>query len=215
MQQAQLKKGQFSHYSKAFMYCAILTPSLLLFPSVYVWAGDSVKTVWYRYYDKNGVANLSNRVTPNHIRYGYDSLDINMQVIHHNQPFNSIQDLKFAHTREIQAKQNNDNLRLKEAYGSSKAVILKQQQALANLAKQMSFQQNQLAQQQSDQAMLKRQSLNLTRDRQNEMIQLTQKRKQNEKNISEIKTNLAYLEHQMRETQQYYDGIIRRLKKLE
>ncbi len=51
------------------------------------------KATWYRYYDSKGVANISTNVTPNHIRYGYEALDQNMQVIKRNRPYNAEADV--------------------------------------------------------------------------------------------------------------------------
>ena len=58
--------------------CAVF---LCVFCSSSFAAVEQPKAVWYRYYDKNGVANVSTSVTPEHIRYGYEALDRNMQVI--------------------------------------------------------------------------------------------------------------------------------------
>ena len=44
--------------------------ALLLFPSAPLMADNQNKAVWYRYYDQQGVANISSNVTPNHIRHG-------------------------------------------------------------------------------------------------------------------------------------------------
>jgi hypothetical protein len=39
-------------------------------------------------------------VTPEHIRYGYEALDRNMQVIKQNQPYNANKDVQQASRRE-------------------------------------------------------------------------------------------------------------------
>jgi hypothetical protein len=57
--------------------------SLFFLPSS-VAIADTPKAVWYRYYDQHGIANISTSVTPAHIRYGYEALDRNMQVIKRN-----------------------------------------------------------------------------------------------------------------------------------
>lgn len=54
------------------------------------------KATWYRYYDSKGVANISTNVTPNHIRYGYEALDQNMQVIKRARPYNAEADIRQA-----------------------------------------------------------------------------------------------------------------------
>ena len=62
------------------------------------------KATWYRYYDSKGVANISTNVTPNHIRYGYEALDQNMQVIKRARPYNAEADIRQAPQRAQQAK---------------------------------------------------------------------------------------------------------------
>ena len=62
-------------------------------------ANSPNKAVWYRYYDQHGVANISSNVTPNHIRYGYEALDRNMQVIQRARPYNTESDIQKAPQR--------------------------------------------------------------------------------------------------------------------
>lgn len=75
---------------------------------------QSVKPAWYRYYDSRGIANISTNVTPNHIRYGYEALDQNMQVIQRNRAYNSEADIKQAPQRAALAKKNEADLKLKK-----------------------------------------------------------------------------------------------------
>jgi hypothetical protein len=77
------------HFSKKVILTACLlayTPLLFAAPTN---TQQPQKATWYRYYDSKGVANISTNVTPNHIRYGYEALDQNMQVIKRNRPYNA------------------------------------------------------------------------------------------------------------------------------
>ncbi len=38
---------------------------------------------WYRYYDERRQPNVTDKITPEHVIYGYDELNTNMQVIRH------------------------------------------------------------------------------------------------------------------------------------
>ena len=82
-----------SHYITNTRNC-ICTLVLFLFCHSTFAANEQPRAVWYRYYDRNGVANVSTSVTPEHIRHGYDALDRNMQVIKRNQAYNSTVDIQ-------------------------------------------------------------------------------------------------------------------------
>ena len=45
------------------------------------------KVRWYRYYSPSGEPNLSSTITAQHLRYGYEALDRNMQVIKQVSPY--------------------------------------------------------------------------------------------------------------------------------
>jgi hypothetical protein len=64
---------------------AIAATGLLLGSIVY--ADDSVGKRLYRYYNDKGTPTMSDQITEEHIRRGYDIVDRNMQVIRHFPPF--------------------------------------------------------------------------------------------------------------------------------
>ncbi len=103
--------------------------SLFFLPSS-VAIADTPKAVWYRYYDQHGIANISTSVTPAHIRYGYEALDQNMQVIKRNHPYNSEADLNQSSQRALSARYREEDNKLKRAYSNSKTATIKRDQAL-------------------------------------------------------------------------------------
>ena len=173
------------------------------------------KATWYRYYDSKGVANISTNVTPNHIRHGYEALDQNMQVIRRNRAYNTEADIKQAPQRAAHAKQQATDLKLKKAYGNSQVALAKRNDALANIKKQIAFQQDQLKQLQTDRIYFKRQQIEHLRKAENIPVSLKTTIENNQKNIEAKKAMIQSLQINYRKTQAEYDNIIARLKALE
>lgn len=205
--------------------CAIITQKkmtrkfiflfLIFFQSLTAYAETQLKATWYRYYDSKGIANISSSVTPNHIRYGYEALDQNMQVIQRNRPYNSETDAKKAPQRAEQAKQNAADLKLKKAYTNSRIAITKRDEALNFITKQIVFQQDQLKQLQKDQIYFKRQQNEYARKGQAIPISLKNNLAYNQKNIDTKRQEIDSLQTYYRSTQLNYNAIISRLKALE
>ena len=178
-------------------------------------ANEQPKAVWYRYYDSNGVANVSTSVTPAHIRYGYEALDRNMQVIKRNQSYNAEQDQRQSSNRAAQAKKQDNDLRLKRAYGNSKVATLKRDEQLKNIQKQISLQQQQLRQLQTDRIAYKRQETQYYRKGKPVPAVLNDRLNYNEQNINTTKKSIESLQTTYRNTQTNYEDIINRLKAME
>lgn len=188
---------------------------VMIFQSVYLSAQGPLKPTWYRYYDHKGVANISTSVTPNHILFGYEALDQNMQVIQRNRPYNSEADAKKAPQRAAQARQNAADLKLKKAYGNAQVALTKKNESLKGIKKQIIFQQDQLKQLQNDRIYFKRQEMEHLRKGQGIPAVLKSTLDNNQKNIKERKDNIEVLQSYYRNTQTKYDNIITRLKTLE
>ena len=192
------------------LMCFLLSLSTVIFAS-----NQQVKAVWYRYYDQHGTANLSSSVTPSHIRYGYEALDSNMQVIKKNQAYNVEQDLKQSHSRASQSIQKEKDARLKKAYTHSSVAINKKNEQLKNIKKQIDLQQNQLDQMQADRILFKRQEMELHRKGKPIPNELKDRLKYNAANINDSKNTVKSLQSSYQNTQKFYESIIRRLKTLE
>jgi hypothetical protein len=189
---------------------------LIIFQATTLFAQDlPPKATWYRYYDSKGIANISTNVTPNHIRHGYEALDQNMQVIRRNRAYNSEADIKQAPQRAAQAKQQAENLKLKKAYSNSQVAIIKRNDILVNIKKQIAFQQDQLKQLQNDRIYFKRQQIEHLRKGESIPSSLKNNIENNQKNIEVKKDTIQSLQISYRNTQAEYDNIIARLKALE
>ena len=189
---------------------------LLLVCSAQVFANnDQVKAVWYRYYDNKGVANVSSSITPSHIRYGYEALDRNMQVIKRTQSYNAEQDQRQAVNRAIQAQQRETDNRLKRAYSNSSIATSKRNEQLLGIKKQIAIQQQQLQQLQNDRLIFKRQEMDYYRKGNPVPAALKDRLKNNEININNTKKSIQSLHNSYQATQTNYDQIIKRLKTME
>ena len=178
-------------------------------------ANAQPKAVWYRYYDSKGVANISTSVTPAHIRYGYEALDRNMQVIKRNRAYNATVDVQQSSRRESMARQREQDMRLKRAYGNTKIAATKRDQILASLKKQLNYQQQQLQQLQQDKIGFKRQEMEYHRKGETPPAQLKNNLDNNAKNIENVKRTVESLRNAYHKTETDYADIINRLKNIE
>ncbi|MFW1737404.1 hypothetical protein ACG94V_20560 [Acinetobacter sp. ULE_I001] len=202
--------------SKIKKIFSILLSVCLLIYTLSVYADTPpAKAVWYRYYDKNGVANISTSVTPAHIKNGYEALDRNMQVIKRNQAYNVEKDLQQSTSRASEVRKLEQDARLKRAYGNSSVAINKRNELLNSLKQQIALQNQTLKQLQSARIILKRQEMEYYRKGNTVPVTLKDRIKYNSENIEKTKNYIENLQNNYRSTQTHYDDIINRLKKLE
>ncbi|MEO9281161.1 hypothetical protein ABFY81_14800 [Acinetobacter sp. WA-87] len=178
-------------------------------------ANDAPKAVWYRYYDQHGIANISTSVTPAHIRHGYEALDQNMQVIKRSHPYNSETDLNQSSQRALSARYREEDNKLKKAYSNSKTAVIKRDQALLAIKKQMNYQQEQLNHLQQDKILFKRQEMEYFRKGEKVPERLKALIENNLTNILKVKQTLELLSKNYNHANNEYENIIERLKKLE
>ncbi|RKG40156.1 hypothetical protein D7V20_03375 [Acinetobacter rongchengensis] len=178
-------------------------------------AEQQPKAEWYRYYDKNGVANISTSVTPAHIKYGYEALDRNMQVIKRNKAYSVERDLQQSTSRASEVRKLEQDARLKRAYGNSTVATNKKNEILQNIKQQINLQNQNLKQLQNDRIILKRQEMEYYRKGNTVPVILKDRIKYNAENIARSKEYIGNLQNNYQSTQSYYDDIINRLKRLE
>ena len=194
----------------------IITVTCILVMSATAIAADGQRrAMWYRYYDQKGIANLSSSVTPNHIRFGYEALDQNLQVIYKNRPYSADADNRESHERQVQSIEEQYDLRLRRAYGSSKTATLKRDQQLVSINRQLNFQQQQLRTLMNEKVNYKRQELDYLRKGANVPPSLQQRLQQNDQEITGVRKTIENLQIKLRDTSAQYDRIISRLKALE
>lgn len=188
---------------------------LLILSGFFCLAYAQAKAVWYRYYDQHGVANISTSVTPNHIRHGYEALDRNMQVIRRSSPYRAENDNFRSSQRASDAKQRDEDAKLKRAYGSSSRAIQKQKDTLSHIQKQINFQNEQIKQLQKDRTLFQAQIEDLKKKRKPIPPQMVQALNNNTINLEAQKKHLTALQANYQKTKADYDKVIQRLKAIE
>ncbi len=202
--------------TKTRIITRLIFTAILLFSAITTFAeSPQPKAAWYRYYDKNGVANISTSVTPAHIKYGYEALDRNMQVIRRAKSYNVEKDLQQSTSRASELRQLEQDTRLKRAYGNSSVATNKRNELLNNLKQQINLQNQTLKQYQTDRITLKRQEMEYYRKGNTVPNALKDRIKYNTENIERSKSYIESLQSTYRSTQAQYDDIILRLKKQE
>lgn len=193
----------------------VFLSAILLSTCATVYAEQQPKAAWYRYYDKNGVANISTSVTPAHIKYGYEALDRNMQVIKRNKAYSVERDLQQSTSRASEVRKLEQDARLKRAYGNSTVATNKKNEILQNIKQQITLQNQNLKQLQNDRISLKRQEMEYYRKGNTVPVILKDRIKYNSENIARSKSYIESLQSNYQYTQTFYDDIISRLKKQE
>lgn len=173
------------------------------------------KIRWYRYYDSNGQASLSNTLTEQQMKYGYEALDKNMQVVKRVAPYSAEQyAIQKAQRDAMNAKKNADQ-DLKKAYGSSRAATTKRDQILADMASRRSFLVSQLSGLQATLSGNITQAANLERQQKPIPPSLQKNLAESRQNVNEAEQNIAAIDSRQQQVRAEYEVIIRRLAAME
>ena len=169
----------------------------------------------YRYYDHHGIANISTNITANHIQYGYEILNQNMQVIKKYPAFNFKENLLFVNKNSDLVEKTKNDARLIRAYGTSANVLQQKKMTLDVLNKHIIFQQMQLD-------LLLQERINLIRDEMEyirtdfkDLNYIKNQINQNTHHTNQLKKNIQNLKITYHKTILEYDQLIHRLQKNE
>ena len=91
----------------------------LLISSI-AYANDNVGKRLYRYYNDKGIPTMSDQITEEHIRRGYDIVDRNMQVIRHFPPFDEAVYQKDKVKRDSAFRQQQEDARILRLFSSAR-----------------------------------------------------------------------------------------------
>lgn len=106
----------------------------MLFGSQFSYANDNtVGKRLYRYYNDKGVPTMSDQITEEHIRRGYDIVDRNMQVIRKFPPFDEGVYLKDKARRDAAFKQQQEDARILRLFSSARDAELARNRQLDTL----------------------------------------------------------------------------------
>ncbi|WP_026469896.1 hypothetical protein [Alkanindiges illinoisensis] len=167
---------------------------------------------WYRYYNGSGQPSLSSTITDQHLKYGYEALDRNMQVIKRVPPYSTESYARQKAKRDAEAAKRQADMNLRRTYGSATQAVAKRNQMLADMASRKSYLQTQLA---GLQRMLSKDIAQAaTYERQSKPVpaMLQKSITDNKKNVLEAQQNIQAINERQQQVIQQYDDIIRRLK---
>ena len=167
---------------------------------------------WYRYYNGSGQPSLSSTITDQHLKYGYEALDRNMQVIKRVPPYSTESYARQKAKRDVEAAKRQADMNLRRTYGSVTQAVAKRNQMLADMASRKSYLQTQLT---GLQRMLSKDIAQAaTYERQSKPVpaMLQKSITDNKKNVLEAQQNIQAINERQQQVIQQYDDIIRRLK---
>lgn len=167
---------------------------------------------WYRYYNGSGQPSLSSTITDQHLKYGYEALDRNMQVIKRVPPYSTESYARQKAKRDAEAAKRQADMNLRRTYGSVTQAVAKRNQMLADMASRKSYLQTQLI---GLQRMLSKDIAQAaTYERQSKPVpaMLQKSITDNKKNVLEAQQNIQAINERQQQVIQQYDDIIRRLK---
>ena len=167
---------------------------------------------WYRYYNGSGQPSLSSTITDQHLKYGYEALDRNMQVIKRVPPYSTESYARQKAKRDAEATKRQADMNLRRTYGSVTQAVAKRKLMLADMASRKSYIQTQLI---GLQRMLSKDIAQAaTYERQSKPVpaMLQKSITDNKKNVLEAQQNIQAINERQQQVIQQYDDIIRRLK---
>ncbi|XID75660.1 hypothetical protein ACF3NA_03725 [Alkanindiges sp. WGS2144] len=172
------------------------------------------KIRWYRYYNSNGQPNLSGTITEQHLRYGYEALDRNMQVIKRVPPYSAENYAAQKAKREAQEAQRQSDLNLRKTYGSVSQATTKRDQILADMSSRKSYMQAQLITLQRALGTDIAQAANYERQGKPIPAALQKSLENNRKNVQDAEKNIQAISERQQQVRQQYAEIIQRLSRL-
>ena len=172
------------------------------------------KVRWYRYYNSNGQPNLSSTITDQHLKYGYEALDRNMQVVKRAPPYSADSYAVQKAKRDAQEAQRQSDLSLRRSYGSAAQAAVKRDQILADMGSRKVYLQAQLANLQralstdiAQAAVYERQGKAIPAMLQTSLMT-------NRKNVADAQKNINAITERQQQVRQQYEEIIRRLSRM-
>ncbi|ESK38128.1 hypothetical protein P256_02052 [Acinetobacter nectaris CIP 110549] len=173
----------------------------------------SSATIWYRYYDRQGVPTISTSISPEHIRYGYDVINNNMETI---RQVPALQNTEIARQKkEKEAEQEAIDNRMQQIYTHSSIAQKRKRNLLRGIQDQISLQRKQYDSLQDYLRDLRGEEFSILYDKKTVPKSLKDSIEDTNYKIARSQKKVTDLQAQYQQTEQQYDKIIARLKKLE
>lgn len=105
--------------------------------------------MFYRYYDEKGSAHVDQRVTEDHLQYGYEELDSGMRPIRKVPPRPNAKDLERLHAEKLQrqadAERAREDEKLKKLYSGPKDAEMARDRQIDAIQLRIDFSNNSMA----------------------------------------------------------------------
>jgi hypothetical protein len=111
----------------------ILLCCLIISPLAHADKKDGNAKRLYRYYNEQGIPMVSDLITEEHVRRGYDIVDRNMQVLRHIPAFDEVAYAKDKAKRDAAFKQQQEDARILRLYSSARDAELARNRQLDTL----------------------------------------------------------------------------------
>lgn len=173
----------------------------------------SSATIWYRYYDRQGVPTISTSISPEHIRYGYEVINNNMETI---RQVPALQNTEIARQKkEKEAEQEAIDNRMQQIYTHSSIAQKRKRNLLRGIQDQIFLQRKQYDSLQDYLRDLRGEEFSILYDKKTVPKALKDSIEDTNYKIARSQKKISDLQTQYQQTEQQYDKIIARLKKLE
>lgn len=172
------------------------------------------KIRWYRYYNSNGQPNLSSTITDQHLKYGYEALDRNMQVVKRASPYSAESYAAQKAKRDAQDAKRQSDLNLKKTYGSALQAAAKRDQILADMGSRKVYLQAQLTSLQRTLGSDIAQAAVFERQGKPIPAMLQKSLDTNRKNVADAERNIRAIGERQQQVRQQYEDIIQRLNRI-
>lgn len=170
---------------------------------------------WYRYYNDKGVPTLSDQITEEHIRRGYEIVDRNMQVIKRMSPFDEKLYEKDKVKREAAMRQQQEDARILRLYSTSHDAELARNRQLDTLETSIGYNSLQLIRLKRLRADAVEQAAEAERSGQAPSQKLKQQVAQYDKQITDLQQLINSQRSEQEKVRNDFIPIVKRLTELE
>ena len=170
---------------------------------------------WYRFVNEAGIPTLSDQITEDHVRRGYDVLDRNMQVLRRMPAFNEDAHQKDKVRREAMLRQQQEDARILRLYSSARDAELARNRLLDTLETSIGYNAIQLMRLKRLRSELVEHAADQERSGRTLKAQTKDQIHQYEQQIQDLNSLVASQRAEQAKVRQDFIGIILRLTELE
>lgn len=192
---------------------AITITGLLL--SSIAYANDNVGKRLYRYYNDKGIPTMSDQITEEHIRRGYDIVDRNMQVIRHFPPFDEAVYQKDKSKRDTAFKQQQEDARILRLFSSTRDAELARNRQLDTLETSIGYNSLQLQRIKRLRAAFVEEAAAAERKTNKPDTKVKTRITEFDKQILDLQTLISYQRAEQNKVKEDFVPILKRLSELE